>query len=330
MPKISVIIPTAGRPALLERAIESCFYHERREDIEVIVIPNGPDDSWRGAQSKFVTDQRVSFHYQTLGDQSNARNVGIELASGELIRFLDDDDYLFPEVAFRQHCLMESEQLDFCSCNVMCTDQDNSALGELTLPKTTSSIVAALSRDRLQLPFSHVYRRSSIGDLRWPVGLRQSEDIVWLVRYAAAMPRRWAKIDACVGAWYQHPGYRQSMNKQSGVVHEPTAEVLLEAHRTLSQQQQWTEELSAVTAEALMELVHRAFPFRPAHWTKIATEALKLYPDARGSAPIYKYPGLDRIDPRVLLWLLLPKRLATIGLASLIGMAKGHEYKRTL
>ena len=330
MPRISIIIPTAGRPDLLRRAILSCFPEEHNDDIEVLVIANGPDSSWKCVQSDLHHDSRVSFYYHPLADQCNARNLGIELSRGIYIRFLDDDDYLFPEAAHHQLALMESENLDFSSANVVCSDQDGNIFSRFSAPDTDSGTIAALSRDRLQLPFAHVYRRSSIEELRWPVGLRQSEDIVWLIRYVAAKPRRWKKIDVDVGAWYQHTGLRQSLDRPSGFIHEATADILLEAESLLKKQDRWESPFSVVISQALMEIVHRAFPFRPIHWSKIAGHALRLDPDARPSAAVYTFPVLSRADPRLILWLLLLKRLANLGTTAVVGMLRGREYRRTL
>src|SRR5690606_21391011 len=119
----------------------------------------------------------------------------IEMARGELIRFLDDDDYLLPRAATRQYEFMVRECLDFCSGGVSIRDEAEQDLGELNQPATESGVDAALSHNRLQIPFAHVYRRSTLGALRWPLGMKQTEDIVWLIRYAIEEPRRWRRMD---------------------------------------------------------------------------------------------------------------------------------------
>lgn len=327
---VSVIIPTVGRPTLLKRAINSCLYGKHALATEVIVVPNGADDSWPTVRNEYAADPRVRFEYSPTPDQNVARNLGIKLARGELVRFLDDDDYLFPEAASAQYAHMLLQDLDFCSAGATLTDQHDKSLGELPQPETDSPEIAALSRKRLQLPFTHVYRRNSIGNLRWPVGVRQSEDIVWLIRYATAAPRRWKRMDASVGAWYQHAGHRQSLDKPSGVVHEVTAKELLDACSILQAQGRWSDELATVVAEALWAVSHRAFPFHPRYWTNIATQAMRLDTEARPDAPVYRYPVLHALDPRALMWLLLPKRLVSLSLSLARGALFGRDYRRTL
>ncbi|MDU7564520.1 MAG: glycosyltransferase, partial [Acinetobacter baumannii] len=47
-PLLSVVIPTFGRPEFLTRAIDSALQAVvNNSEVEVIVVPNGKDDSWR-------------------------------------------------------------------------------------------------------------------------------------------------------------------------------------------------------------------------------------------------------------------------------------------
>ena len=88
---ISVIIPTARRPRLLIRAVNSVLT-QSITDIEVVVVVDGPDPETTQALSE-VRDHRLSFiqNPRKLGS-AEARNVGIRAARGEWVAFLDDDD----------------------------------------------------------------------------------------------------------------------------------------------------------------------------------------------------------------------------------------------
>lgn len=330
---ISVIIPTTGkRQELLRRSICSALSVDESILAEVIVIANGPEAGDFLLPEGIPSPGKASVQVVRTdeADANHARNIGIETATGQLLRFLDDDDYLLPNAAAAQYIYMIENELDFCSGGAILVDQDNKPLGQLPQPDTPTPEVAVLARNRVQMVFSHVYRRNSIGGVRWPVGMKQSEDIVWLIRYAAAAPRRWMRFGANVGAWYQHTGHRQSLNRPSGSVHEATAEVLLEACTTLQAQGRWTDELASTTADALWEVSHRAFPFRPIYWTRVATKAMCMNSTSRSSAPMYGYPLLRHIDPRLLMWLLLPKRLTSLAHVFLRGAVVGHDYRRTL
>jgi glycosyltransferase involved in cell wall biosynthesis len=93
MPKISVVIPTKNRSALLAETID-CVESQTisRDDYEVIVIDNDSSDDTRT-----VLEQRVKkYSNLRLGMQEKpgaaaTRNAGLRLAQSELILFIDDD-----------------------------------------------------------------------------------------------------------------------------------------------------------------------------------------------------------------------------------------------
>jgi glycosyltransferase involved in cell wall biosynthesis len=101
MSLVTVIIPTLNRPRLILRALASVF-DQSYENIEVIVIVDGPDQETIGAL-RGLDDRRlrVIVNPQSL-TAAGARNVGIDQAKGDWIAFLDDDDEWLPNKLARQ------------------------------------------------------------------------------------------------------------------------------------------------------------------------------------------------------------------------------------
>lgn len=93
---VSIIVPTHNRASLLPRAIESLL-NQTYQNIQIIVVDDGSSDNTQQLFSDY-NDQRIKF---IRNDQQQgackARNQGIELAEGELVTFLDDDDEFLPE-----------------------------------------------------------------------------------------------------------------------------------------------------------------------------------------------------------------------------------------
>lgn len=274
----------------------------------------------------FRDDSRVRFRHIEVADRDVARNMGIELARGELLRFLDDDDYLIPEAASGQYDAVLRLGADFSSAGISAVDQDGSHLRDLYPPVVSSGLLASLRHDRVQIPLAHVYRRSTLGHLRWPVGMAQSEDIVWLVRYVTEAERSWVRIESCVGVWFQHDGSRMSLDRPSGFVHEPTAKALLDAADRLRMDGRLDEEVVSAIGIGVWECIHRAFHFNPGTWTRVARLVRKLAPSARPTASIYKFP----LDPLLMQWLLFPKRWFGNLILQIKGMLYGWDYRRTL
>jgi glycosyltransferase involved in cell wall biosynthesis len=90
-PRVSVVIPTRGRPAMLVRAIRS-VQSQTLQEFEVVVVLDGPDEESVKA-IECLRDARIRL--VTLVEASGgavARNAGVDAATGEWIAFLDDDD----------------------------------------------------------------------------------------------------------------------------------------------------------------------------------------------------------------------------------------------
>lgn len=93
-PRVSVVIPTAGRPRLVTRAVDSAL-SQTLPGIEVVVVIDGPDTMTEKALSA-IADPRLRTIRQPKSGPGAARNAGVEAATGEWVAFLDDDDVWMP------------------------------------------------------------------------------------------------------------------------------------------------------------------------------------------------------------------------------------------
>jgi glycosyltransferase involved in cell wall biosynthesis len=94
---VSAVIPTCGRPELVQRAVRSALAQTLRE-IEVVVVIDGEDPATIAALHELESlDARlrmIPLAHRIGG--SDARNLGADAARGEWIAFLDDDDEWLP------------------------------------------------------------------------------------------------------------------------------------------------------------------------------------------------------------------------------------------
>lgn len=96
-PKVSILIPAYRQPEMLARALASVF-QQTFQDFEVIVTDDSPDDSVQAVVSSFSKDSRLKYfkNIERKGSPGNW-NEAIRLASGEYIKFLHHDDWLYSE-----------------------------------------------------------------------------------------------------------------------------------------------------------------------------------------------------------------------------------------
>lgn len=112
MPSISVVIPTLGtRNDKLIVALESVS----RQDVlpvEVIIVNNG---SGVVDTSSICSNLRINVYEIPIGSGvAVARNFGASVAHGEVICFLDDDDFWMPRYLFFMSEQIQDPEVDYC------------------------------------------------------------------------------------------------------------------------------------------------------------------------------------------------------------------------
>ena len=91
---ISVIIPIYNVEKYLTKCIESVI-NQTYKNLEIILVNDGSTDNSKEIIDKYSSiDSRIKVINKKNGGLSDARNVGIELAKGEYITFLDSDDWI--------------------------------------------------------------------------------------------------------------------------------------------------------------------------------------------------------------------------------------------
>lgn len=96
--KISVIVPVYNSINCLERCVRSiCAQTWSR--MEILLVDDGSTDGTDRLCEKLAADDvRIRVYHKKNGGASSARNLGIQLASGDYLGFVDSDDYVEPYV----------------------------------------------------------------------------------------------------------------------------------------------------------------------------------------------------------------------------------------
>jgi glycosyltransferase involved in cell wall biosynthesis len=114
MALVSVIVPTFNRAHMLERTLES-IVAQTYEEIEIVVVDDGSTDDTTEVVSSLSRQvgRAVVYRKQENRGCAAARNKGLELATGDLIAFLDSDDTWLPTAAESMASTLVDSQAQF-------------------------------------------------------------------------------------------------------------------------------------------------------------------------------------------------------------------------
>lgn len=102
-PLISIIIPVYNVAPYIREAVESAV-NQTYKNLEIILIDDGSTDGSGQICDEYASrDPRITAIHQKHQGVSNARNVGLNLATGDYIAFLDPDDAYDPSFI---HCML--------------------------------------------------------------------------------------------------------------------------------------------------------------------------------------------------------------------------------
>lgn len=182
--KISVIMLTYNREALVARAIESVL-GQTFTDFEFIIVDNGSTDQSSAIADQYAAkDERIRVIHKECGNIGSGRNAGLDAAAGEYIAFIDDDDWCEPDFLEFLYNLAEENSADVTICG---------AAGRVFEEKLTmnaeESVIELLWRKRYTMAFpTKLFKRELIIELRFPEQ-GAYDDIVIMYRLLAEANR---------------------------------------------------------------------------------------------------------------------------------------------
>ena len=131
--KISVIVPVYNVENYLEKCLNS-LVNQTLQEIEILVINDGSTDNSQKIieffQSKFP--QKIKTFAKENGGLSDARNFGIDRATGEFLAFVDSDDYVSATMMEEMYGLAKKHEAEIVICNLQKVDENGIVTQKLT------------------------------------------------------------------------------------------------------------------------------------------------------------------------------------------------------
>ena len=192
---VSVIIPIYNVEEFLPRCLDSVC-GQTFSDLEIILVDDGSTDgSGQICDTYAQSDSRIRVVHKENGGLSEARNTGLDEATGDYVCMPDDDDVLHPQMIEILHNLITSGDYDFSMC-MGCWVYDASEI-PLKVAETFTDIPSnAYQQDELikiwgmdliqcryqySVAWNKLFRRSSLGNLRYIK--TTEEDVEFSSRY---------------------------------------------------------------------------------------------------------------------------------------------------
>lgn len=188
--KISIIIPVFNAEDYLDRCLESIF-EQSFTSYEVILVDDGSTDSSPMICDRYsATDPRIRTIHKPNGGVSSARNAGINLADGEYLMFVDSDDALLPDALERIMEEVFGEDVVICGYTTFI----GGVPGREVLPLRSKSYKGAemssffddnirRNCEMIDAPWSKLFRRKAVGDLRFCEDLSYAEDKLFVFSF---------------------------------------------------------------------------------------------------------------------------------------------------
>lgn len=185
-PVVSVIVPIYKA----EKYLQNCISSIRRQtymQLEIILVDDGsPDDCGNICDKNAAEDIRIKVIHKENEGLSSARNVGLDIARGEYIAFVDADDTIHPQ--FIEILLRLCLQYD---CDIAQCDYLAIAENSFKLPlNPQQSIVLLNNKDAVHelcsggesvkytVVWNKIYKKSLFAGIRYPVGRIHEDEFI--------------------------------------------------------------------------------------------------------------------------------------------------------
>ena len=224
---VSIIIPCYNQAEFLPDTLAN-LQQQTMHNFECVVVDDGStDDSAEIVRKTAAVDPRFRLIQKPNGGSATARNLGLQVARGEYVQFLDADDSLDKDKLAKQVEFMQRNQLDYSCTDWLYLFEDEKH--HVTWQKHTSIKSRILFSLRFSLltrwgidfsfpPNAFLYRMDFLqrNGLRFSESIRYREDWDYLLNVSRC-PGRFGQIQDYVGAFYrQNPhGKTSSASKMA-------------------------------------------------------------------------------------------------------------------
>ena len=119
---VSIVVPIYKVEPYLEKCVES-IRNQTYKNLEIILVDDGSPDKCGAMCDEYAeADPRIRVIHKQNGGLSDARNAGVERASGEYLLFVDSDDYIDRELVEKAVMTAQESRCDIVLFDYYCVE----------------------------------------------------------------------------------------------------------------------------------------------------------------------------------------------------------------
>lgn len=206
---ISVIVPVYKVEPYLDKCISS-IVNQTYKNLEIILVDDGsPDNCPAMCDAWAEKDSRIRVMHKTNGGLSDARNAGMAVATGELMAFVDSDDWIVPDMYEYLYQRLTEDNSDIAACGVQMVWEDKTPSRMLTqegncVLNQEEAMRAIIEESWLKQPVWYkLYKTALVRDILFPVE-KYHEDVFW--SYQAVGKAQKVSVSDHIGYYYLQRG----------------------------------------------------------------------------------------------------------------------------
>ncbi|WP_298737842.1 glycosyltransferase [uncultured Psychrobacter sp.] len=213
IPKVSIIIPVYNGEQFLERCLESVS-SQTYKNIEIIIINDGSTDNTKNICELYLQKEpRARVIHKKNGGVSISRNIGLDLAIGEYIYFVDADDYVLQNGIERLVNKAIRNLADLVVAEYyVAYDTKKTKISPLNIKKSNDFLCSILSGKNHSALWNKLFSRRLFDEIKFPADVCYIEDKVLISQILMTYQPKIDFLNAPVYVYWQ---YEQSVTNSN-------------------------------------------------------------------------------------------------------------------
>ena len=207
--KISVIVTVYKVEPYLDKCVSS-IVNQTYTNLEIILVDDGsPDSCPTMCEAWAEKDSRIRVIHKTNGGLSDDRYAGIVVATGELMAFVDSDDWIASDMYEHLYQRLTEDESDIAACGVQMVWENKTPSRTLTregscVLNQEEAMRAIIEESWLKQPVWYkLYKTALVRDILFPKG-KYHEDVFW--SYQAVGRAQRVSVSDHIGYYYLQRG----------------------------------------------------------------------------------------------------------------------------